>query len=80
MARNREETLAAIRETANEQVPYNVQGVCRSSLTVPTQLTVPTPTHYEQYLDEFSKSLANEVRMLLNEVGKLREEKRNVQL
>ena len=26
-ARNREETLAAIRETANEQVPYNVQGV-----------------------------------------------------
>ncbi|KAF9647115.1 hypothetical protein BDM02DRAFT_3251176 [Thelephora ganbajun] len=56
-ARNREETLAAIRETANEQVPYNVQG----------------------YLDEFSKSLANEVRMLLNEVGKLREEKRNVQ-
>lgn len=29
-ARNREETLAAIRETANEQVPYNVQGVSRS--------------------------------------------------
>ncbi|KAF9781346.1 hypothetical protein BJ322DRAFT_1010856, partial [Thelephora terrestris] len=57
MARSREETLAAIRETANEQVPYNVQG----------------------YLDEFSKSLANEVRMLLNEVGKLREEKRNIQ-
>lgn len=28
-ARNREETLAAIRETANEQVPYNVQGVGR---------------------------------------------------
>ena len=26
-ARNREETLVAIRETANEQVPYNVQGV-----------------------------------------------------
>lgn len=57
MASHREETLAAIRETANEQVPYNVQG----------------------YLDEFSKSLANEVRMLLNEVGKLREEKRNIQ-
>lgn len=57
MARNREETLAAIRETANEQVPYNVQ----------------------RYLDEFSKHLADEVRMLLSEVGKLREEKRNVQ-
>ena len=74
MARNREETMAAIRETANEQVPYNVQGVSRLSPAV------PTPTHYEQYLDEFSKSLANEVRMLLNEVGKLREEKRSVQL
>lgn len=74
MARNREETLAAIRETANEQVPYNVQGVSYVSSTA------PAPTHYYQYLDEFSKSLANEVRMLLNEVGKLREEKRNVQL
>ena len=74
MARNREETLAAIRETANEQVPYNVQGV---SCVSPA---VPALAHYEQYLDEFSKSLANEVRMLLNEVGKLREEKRNVQL
>lgn len=36
-ARNREETLAAIRETANEQVPYNVQGVsclCPAVLTL----------------------------------------------
>lgn len=73
-ARNREETLAAIRETANEQVPYNVQGV--SYLYPPA----PASIHSKQYLDEFSKSLANEVRMLLNEVGKLREEKRNVQL
>lgn len=32
-----------------------------------------------QYLDEFSKSLAAEVRMLLAEVGKLREERRNLQ-
>jgi hypothetical protein len=42
-ARNREETLAAIRETANEQVPYNVQGVsCYSppSLRQLTQQTV----------------------------------------
>ncbi|EIM87350.1 uncharacterized protein STEHIDRAFT_55784, partial [Stereum hirsutum FP-91666 SS1] len=31
------------------------------------------------YLDEFSKSLAAEVRMLLGEVGKLREEKRALQ-
>ncbi len=33
-----------------------------------------------QYLDEFSKSLATEVRMLLGEVGKLREERRGIQL
>jgi hypothetical protein len=32
-----------------------------------------------QYLDEFSKALASEVRMLLGEVGKLREERRNIQ-
>ena len=29
MARNCEETLAATRGTANEQVPYNMQGVSR---------------------------------------------------
>lgn len=33
-----------------------------------------------QYLDEFSKALASEVRMLLSEVGKLREERRILQL
>lgn len=32
-----------------------------------------------KYLDEFSKALAAEVRMLLGEVGKLREERRNLQ-
>jgi ABC-type microcin C transport system permease subunit YejB len=32
-----------------------------------------------QYLDEFSKALASEVRMLLGEVGKLREERRALQ-
>jgi hypothetical protein len=34
---------------------------------------------FPQYLDEFSKALATEVRMLLGEVGKLREERRNIQ-
>ena len=38
-ARNREETLAAIRETANEQVPYNVQGVSCLHLLPRRQLT-----------------------------------------
>jgi hypothetical protein len=32
-----------------------------------------------QYLDEFSQALAAEVRMLLGEVGKIREERRALQ-
>ncbi|KAM6501107.1 hypothetical protein JOM56_004121 [Amanita muscaria] len=56
-AKHQEETLNAVRQTAQEQVPFNVQG----------------------YLDEFSKALATEVRMLLGEVGKLREERRALQ-
>ncbi|TFK53121.1 hypothetical protein OE88DRAFT_1807017 [Heliocybe sulcata] len=56
-ARQAEDTLNAVRATAQEQVPFNVQG----------------------YLDEFSKALASEVRMLLGEVGRLREERRNLQ-
>ncbi|OBZ76665.1 hypothetical protein A0H81_03304 [Grifola frondosa] len=55
--RHKEETIASVRATANEQVPFNVQA----------------------YLDDFSRSLASEVRMLLGEVGKLREERRNLQ-
>ncbi|KAF8579981.1 hypothetical protein K439DRAFT_1358317 [Ramaria rubella] len=51
------ETIETVKATAQEQVPYNVQG----------------------YLDQFSRALAEEVRMLLGEVGKLREEKRNLQ-
>ncbi|KAE9398725.1 hypothetical protein BT96DRAFT_821573, partial [Gymnopus androsaceus JB14] len=51
------EIINAVRETANEQVPYNIQG----------------------YLDEFSKALASEVRILVGEVGKLREERRYLQ-
>nr|VWP02392.1 N/A [Ganoderma boninense] len=52
------EIIAAVKATANEQVPFNVQG----------------------YLDELSRSLATEIRMLLREVGELREEKRNLEL
>ncbi|KAF8137629.1 hypothetical protein EV363DRAFT_1318503 [Boletus edulis] len=55
--RQHEETINAVRATANEQVPYNIQG----------------------YLDEFSKALATEVRMLLGEVGKLHEERLSIQ-
>ncbi|KAJ7130233.1 hypothetical protein C8R44DRAFT_613736 [Mycena epipterygia] len=55
--RQHEETIQAVRSTAQEQVEFNVQG----------------------YLDDFSKALASEVRMLLGEVGKLREERRALQ-
>jgi hypothetical protein len=51
MARNREDTLAAIRETANEQVPYNVQGVSYLSPAV------PTPTHSANSTSTSSASL-----------------------
>ncbi|PIL29104.1 hypothetical protein GSI_09152 [Ganoderma sinense ZZ0214-1] len=37
------------------------------------------PYNIQGYLDEFSRSLATEVRMLLSEVGKLREDKRNLE-
>ncbi|PVG03784.1 hypothetical protein CPB86DRAFT_810354 [Serendipita vermifera] len=37
------------------------------------------PMDIKAHLNEFSKSLAEEVRLLLREVGKLREEKRNIQ-
>ncbi|TFK75643.1 hypothetical protein BDN72DRAFT_448936 [Pluteus cervinus] len=55
--KHHQDTLDAIKDTAHEQVPFNVQG----------------------YLDEFSKALAVEVRMLLAEVGKMREERRVLQ-
>ncbi|KAH9947808.1 hypothetical protein B0H21DRAFT_778320 [Amylocystis lapponica] len=52
-----ERTVEAVRATATEQVPFNVQA----------------------YLEEFSKSLAAEVRMLLGEVGRLNEQKRTLE-
>ncbi|KAF8062278.1 hypothetical protein FPV67DRAFT_1654875 [Lyophyllum atratum] len=42
------------------------------------QSTANQQVHFN-YLDEFSKALASEVRMLLGEVGKLREERRGLQ-
>lgn len=56
-ARHQEETIAAVRATAETQVPFNV----------------------ENYLKDFSQALATEVRLLLGEVGKLREDRRALQ-
>ncbi|KIJ69674.1 hypothetical protein HYDPIDRAFT_104265 [Hydnomerulius pinastri MD-312] len=38
------------------------------------------PTGEYRYLNDFSKALASEVRILLAEVGKLRDERRQLQL
>ena len=37
------------------------------------------PFNISDYMNEFSRALAGEVTLLLQEVGKLREEKRNIQ-
>jgi hypothetical protein len=75
-ARQHQETIDTVRSTAQEQVPFNVQGV----RTVLFSLCGTSDQYYlRQYLDEFSKALASEVRMLLGEVGKLREERRALQ-
>jgi hypothetical protein len=74
-ARQHEEIIEAVRSTAREQVPFNIQGV--SCLV---RFSTPILINNVQYLDEFSKTLASEVRVLLGEVGKLHEEKRCVQL
>jgi len=47
--------------------------------TVQSTANVQVPFNVQRYLDEFSKALAMEVRTLLGEVGKLREERRNIQ-
>lgn len=75
-AQYHQETIDSVRSTANEQVPFNVQGV-RIDYFIPQNWV--TNIQMLQYLDEFSKALATEVRMLLGEVGKLREERRSLQ-
>lgn len=71
-----EETIAAVRHTASEQVPFNVQGVSRNFRNLPPGTRLSLMFLIFKYLDEFNRALASEVRMLLGEVGKLREERR----
>lgn len=74
-AKQHEDTVNAVRLTASEQVPFNVQGV--SYMMTDNWIDFDLGI---QYLDDFSKALASEVRILLGEVGKLREERRSLQL
>ena len=68
--------LEAVRSTAQEQVPYNISGVRLSAI----RSTVYTNRKLLQYLDEFSRTLAKEVRQLLTEVNELVENKTRLQL
>ena len=72
--RHHHETLETVRSSANEQVSFNVQGVTISKMFFVKQLK-----RLLQYLDDFSRALATEVRMLLLEVGRIREERRALQ-
>ncbi|KAG6890494.1 hypothetical protein C0992_000986 [Termitomyces sp. T32_za158] len=54
---------------------YHEETVARVEETAHQQVEF----NIQGYLDEFSKALATEVRMLLGEVGKLREERRGLQ-
>ena len=75
--RHHQETIEAVRSTANEQVSFNVQGVSISRLSSLNYLYLKKKLL--QYLDDFSRALATEVRMLLGEVGRIREERRALQ-
>jgi hypothetical protein len=65
------DTLNDMRVTAEKRVHVDLQGVCFHRLVFIAALTASL-----QHLDEFSKALAPEMRKLLSEVGKLREERR----
>lgn len=76
-ARQHEEIIEAVRSTAQEQIPFNLQGVSGVPVWARSKRLMIESI---QYLDEFGKALATEVRMLLGEVGRLREERRHLHL
>ncbi|KAI0299456.1 hypothetical protein B0F90DRAFT_1857037 [Multifurca ochricompacta] len=74
------ETLRELFETLTNSWREETERQHKELLdTVQSTANVQVPFNVQGYLDEFSKSLATEVRMLLGEVGKLREERRNIQ-
>lgn len=66
--------LEAAEASAQKRVPFNVQQVSTADCLNRHLFTM------SQYLDDFSKSLAAEVRLLIMEVGKLHERRRTLQL
>ena len=73
-AQQNHETIDAVRAAVAQHVPMDIKAVCPLNSEKRSMLIC-----YIQHLNDFSKSLAEEVRLLLREVGKLREEKRNIQ-
>ncbi|KAH9053602.1 hypothetical protein EDB87DRAFT_1569206, partial [Lactarius vividus] len=78
--RSENQTLRELFETLTDSWREETEKQHKELLeTVRLTANVQVPFNVQGYLDEFSKSLASEVRMLLGEVGKLREERRNIQ-
>ena len=63
-------------EAATRRVPRNVDQVC----TVWTLLFICLASNvFMKYLGEFSEALGNEVKLLIQELGKLHEKRRTLQ-
>ncbi|KAJ7436069.1 hypothetical protein B0H11DRAFT_665999 [Mycena galericulata] len=74
-----QELLNTIRQTVEDQLPSNVRRQEELIATIRSTANEQTSFNLQGYMDDFSKSIASEVRMLLGEVGKLREERRALQ-
>ena len=80
-------TMTTNTNTTDEHPPGMSQ---KGNYPAPPKYALPSPRprrrihtqarrFYSRYLNDFSKALANEVRILLAEVGKLRDERRALQ-
>ncbi|KAJ7919578.1 hypothetical protein B0H13DRAFT_1988355 [Mycena leptocephala] len=73
-----EELLDAIRQTVQDQTPLNLRNHDELLAAMRTRED-QTSFNVESYVSEFSRTIASEVRVLLGEVGALREERRALQ-
>lgn len=79
LKRQRDELIEVMRQLFDQQ-NADIQRQHADTLeAVKHMAQEQVPFNVQGYLDEFSRALASEVRMLLGEVGKLREERRGLQ-
>ncbi|KAF7366142.1 hypothetical protein MVEN_00491100 [Mycena venus] len=74
-----QELLNAIRQTVEDQLPSNVRNQEELIAAIRSTAGETSSINVQGYMDEFSRSIGSEVRLLLGEVGKLREERRALQ-